>query len=105
MQGTSKKLHISAPGASTKPYIKSLTVNGEKVPVPIIRHEQIAHGAEVVFEMSDRVERWGNDAAVLGGLGLRLDELAGAQEIFEGWDRSASKASEKISLDRDRIEL
>lgn len=75
------------------------------MPVPIIRHEQIAHGAEVVFEMSDRVERWGNDAAVLKGLGLRLDELAGAQEIFEGWVQSTSKDSEKISLDKDRIEL
>ncbi|EDR07263.1 glycoside hydrolase family 92 protein [Laccaria bicolor S238N-H82] len=105
LQGTSKKLHISAPGALTKPYIKSLTLNGEKVPVPIIRHEQIAHGAEVVFEMSDRVERWGNDGAVLEGLGLRFNKQAGAQETFEGWVDSASKATEKISLDRNRIEL
>ena len=105
MQGTSKKLHISAPGASTKPYIKSLTVNGEKIHVPIIRHEQIAHGAEVVFEMSDCVEIWGNDGAVLEGLGLRFNEQVGAQEIFEGWVDSASQATEKISSDRARIEL
>ena len=105
MQGTSKKLHISAPGALTKPYIESLTVNGEKIPVPIIRHEQIAHGAEVVFEMSDRVERWGNDGAVLEGLGLRFNEQVGAQEIFEGWVESESEATEKISSDRARIEL
>ena len=105
LQGTSKKLHISALGASTKPYIKSLTVNGEKVPVPIIRHEQIARGAEVVFEMSDRVERWGNDGAVLEGMGLRLNEQVGAQEIFDAWVDSESKATEKISLDRARIEL
>ena len=105
LQGTSKKLHISAPGALTKPYIKSLIVNGEKAPGPIIRHEQIARGAEVVFEMSDHVERWGNDGAVLEGLGLRFNEQVGAQEIFEGWVDSESKATEKISSDRARIEL
>lgn len=32
---------------------------------PVIRHEQIAHGAEVVFEMSDEIQAWGNDPVIL----------------------------------------
>ncbi|KAG6832064.1 hypothetical protein H0H92_005486 [Tricholoma furcatifolium] len=56
----SKKLTITALGAPTKPYIKSLTVNGRKVDTPIILHEDIANGGEIVFEMSDVVEEWGN---------------------------------------------
>ncbi|KAF8075749.1 glycoside hydrolase family 92 protein [Lyophyllum atratum] len=56
----SRKLTISAKGAPTKPYIKSLTVNGRKVETPIIRHEDIADGGEIVFEMSETIEAWGN---------------------------------------------
>ena len=59
------KLKVTAIGARTKPYIKSLTVDGVKVDRPIIRHEQIAHGADVVFEMSDEIQLWGNDPAIL----------------------------------------
>lgn len=53
-------LTIIAPGAQTKPYVKSLTINGEAVTWPIIHHDQIANGGSVVFEMSDKVEAWGN---------------------------------------------
>ncbi|KAF5371481.1 hypothetical protein D9615_009625 [Tricholomella constricta] len=55
-----RKLTIIAQGAPTKPYIKSLTVNGRRVDTPIIRHEDIADGGEIVFEMSDVVQEWGN---------------------------------------------
>ncbi|GLB33162.1 putative glycosyl hydrolase family 92 [Lyophyllum shimeji] len=56
----SRKLTISAPGAPTKPYVKSLTVNGRKVDWPIISHEEIKDGGEIVFEMSATPEAWGN---------------------------------------------
>lgn len=56
---------ISAIGARTKPYVKSLTINGKKVDRPVIRHDQIAEGAEIVFEMSDTIEQWGNDDDIL----------------------------------------
>lgn len=65
-----KKLTITAIGARSKPYIKSLTINGISITQPIIKHEQIANGAEVVFEMSDKVEKWGNDEGVLKAFGV-----------------------------------
>lgn len=58
-------MKVTAIGARTKPYIKSLTIDGVKVDRPIIRHEQIAHGAEVEFEMSDEIQLWGNDPVIL----------------------------------------
>lgn len=67
-----KKLTITAIGARSKPYIKSLTINGISITEPIIKHEQIANGAEVVFEMSDEIEVWGNDVSVLEAFGVGL---------------------------------
>lgn len=68
---------ISAPGARTKPYIKSLTLNGIKIEKPVIKHAQLvgweSKESEVIrveYEMSDRVEMWGNDAEVLDALGI-----------------------------------
>ena len=69
-----KKLTITAIGARTKPYIKSLTINGISITQPIIKHEQIANGAEVVFEMSDKIEKWGNDDNVLKAFGVGSGE-------------------------------
>ncbi|KAG6839898.1 hypothetical protein C0991_010551 [Blastosporella zonata] len=59
-----RTLSITALGAQTMPYVKSLTVNGRKVDSPIIRHEDIANGGELVFEMSGVVEEWGNETLV-----------------------------------------
>jgi len=53
-----------------KPYIKSLTVNRRKVDAPVIRHENIEDGGEIVFEMSETVKEWGN--ALLVGFFLFL---------------------------------
>ena len=55
-----RTLAIIAPGAQTKPYVKSLAINGVAITWPIIHHDQIANGGSVVFEMSDKVEAWGN---------------------------------------------
>jgi putative alpha-1,2-mannosidase len=66
-------LTIKAPGARTKPYVKSLTINGVKLTEPVIKHEQLmAAGGEVEvdFEMSETVEEWGNDRDVLAALGV-----------------------------------
>ncbi|KAG6838170.1 hypothetical protein C0991_001365, partial [Blastosporella zonata] len=60
-QRQKRTLSITALGAPTKPYIKSLTVNGRKVDPPIIRYEDFADGGEIVFEMTDLVEECGND--------------------------------------------
>ncbi|KAF5309205.1 hypothetical protein D9619_012814 [Psilocybe cf. subviscida] len=65
-------LTIRAPGVRTKPYIKSLTINGVPVVSPTIAHAQIAHGGEVVFEMSDTVEAWGNTEEVVKEFGVSV---------------------------------
>lgn len=67
-EGKVRTLTIVAPGAPVKPYIKSLTVNGVRVDVPIIRHEDIIDGGEIIFEMSARVEEWGNVGFPVSGL-------------------------------------
>lgn len=72
LTATPKKLTITAIGARSKPYIKSLTINGIGITQPIIKHEQIASGAEIVFEMSDKIEAWGNDESVLEAFGVTV---------------------------------
>lgn len=54
-----KVLIISAPGASTKPYVKGLSVDGKPVSVPILRHGQIVHATKIEFEMSEVPTSWG----------------------------------------------
>ncbi|KAG6815949.1 hypothetical protein H0H93_008766, partial [Arthromyces matolae] len=77
---TSKTLTISALGAPTKPFIKSLTINGRVIDQPIIRHEDIAGGGEIVFEMSEKVERWGN-----GDMFLVEDDSVLFEDVEDGW--------------------
>lgn len=64
----SKRLTIKSTGATQKQYVKSLSINGERVNTPVLLHEQIATGGEIVFEMSDEVEQWGNNPDVLKSL-------------------------------------
>jgi putative alpha-1,2-mannosidase len=54
-------LTILAPGARTKPYVKSVTVNGIPLNEPVLRHEMIRDGAVIRFEMSEVEERWGSE--------------------------------------------
>ena len=71
--GAHTTISIRAPGARTKPYIKSLTLNGVPLKSPIIRHEQLLgkdRKVEVVYEMSDTIQSWGNDPDVLEALGI-----------------------------------
>lgn len=41
-----------------------MTINGRNIDIPIVRHEDIANGGEIVFEMSEKVEAWGNGLLV-----------------------------------------
>ncbi|KAG2014320.1 glycosyl hydrolase [Coprinopsis cinerea AmutBmut pab1-1] len=66
------QITIRAPGARTKPYIKSLKINGVDWKEPVIRHTDLVDSqtgkVDVVFEMSENVEEWGNDPVVLRAL-------------------------------------
>lgn len=53
-----KVLVISAAGAPTKPYIKSLKVNGKNVVSPILKHGDIVRATSIDFEMSDTPTKW-----------------------------------------------
>ncbi|KAI0029196.1 glycosyl hydrolase family 92-domain-containing protein [Vararia minispora EC-137] len=58
-------LVISAPGATSKPYVKSVTVNGERLERPVLRHDQIVNGGNIVFEMSDKPQPWASETLTL----------------------------------------
>ncbi|KAI0315644.1 glycosyl hydrolase family 92-domain-containing protein [Amylostereum chailletii] len=70
LPGASKPLVISSTGASSKPFVKSVSVNGRTVDGtrPVIRHEEIASGGDIVFEMSEVAEAWGSET--LAGAGV-----------------------------------
>lgn len=73
--GERTEISIRAPGARTKPYIKSLTLNGVPLERPIIRHDQLlgkGRKIEVVYEMSENIQSWGNDEDVLAALGIDI---------------------------------
>ena len=56
----------------------------------MIRHEQIAHGAHVEFEMSDEIQPWGNDPDILKAFVEPAGETREGQISLPG---SAPKAS------------
>ncbi|KAJ5273716.1 hypothetical protein N7478_008841 [Penicillium angulare] len=57
--GRVKDLIISAPGAPTKPYIKSLKIGGKKVDFPVLTHSDIVSAGSIEFEMSENPTAWG----------------------------------------------
>ncbi|KAI0337493.1 glycoside hydrolase family 92 protein [Trametopsis cervina] len=58
LPGKATPLVISSKSAPTAPYVASLKVNRKHVNEPIIYHEQIANGGEIVFEMSEEPATW-----------------------------------------------
>ncbi|KAI2714315.1 CAZyme family GH92 [Penicillium roqueforti] len=58
--GRERRLEISAPGASTKPYIVSLKIDGRSINAPILKHSQIVNAARIDFEMSATPTSWGS---------------------------------------------
>jgi predicted alpha-1,2-mannosidase len=58
----SAKLVIEAPDASPeRPYVRSVTLDGQPLVHPWLRHEQIANGGHLRFEMSAEPQEWGNE--------------------------------------------
>ena len=53
-------LVISATGAPTKPFVKSLTVDGRNVEKPVLTHGDIVGARSIVFEMADTPQSWGH---------------------------------------------
>lgn len=59
-RGHERELVISAPGAPTKAYVKSLKVDGKSVESPVLRHNQIVGVSLIEFEMADTPQEWGS---------------------------------------------
>lgn len=55
---------ITSTGAPSKPYIKSVKVNGKQVSSPVLTHADIASGGEIVFEMSEKPQAWASSTLV-----------------------------------------
>ena len=85
---------MTAIGARTRPYVKSLTINGVPVDRPVITHAQIAGGADIVFEMSDKVELWGNDQDILKEFGVENGPGKVEAIVMEGSASSFAKMNE-----------
>ncbi|THH21284.1 hypothetical protein EW146_g261 [Bondarzewia mesenterica] len=62
--GARSPLRITSLGAPTKAYVQSVTVNGEHLNDPIIKHEQIAHGGEIVIMMSSQPQEWASETLI-----------------------------------------
>ena len=60
-------LVITADGAPTKPYIKSVALNGRNLDGPILSHADIASGGNIVFEMSETPQAWGSATLAKAG--------------------------------------
>ncbi|KAL9090314.1 MAG: hypothetical protein Q9165_005347 [Trypethelium subeluteriae] len=52
-------LVISAPDAPTKPFVKSLKVDGRNVEKPVLTHGEIVGAGRIEFEMADTPQAWG----------------------------------------------
>lgn len=59
--GEERSLTISATGAPTKSYIKSLKVDGREVKTPILKHGDIVRAEKIEFEMSETPTSWGSE--------------------------------------------
>ncbi|PWN54104.1 hypothetical protein IE53DRAFT_365775 [Violaceomyces palustris] len=53
-----KRLVIKAEGASDKPFVRGLKVEGRKISEPLVTFEDIVSGGEWEFEMSSQPESW-----------------------------------------------
>ena len=60
LEGQESTLEISALGATTKPYIRGLKVDGKGIKTPVLKHGQIVGAAKIEFEMSETPTSWGS---------------------------------------------
>lgn len=58
---SNQKLDIISPGAALKPYVHSLSVNGRNADQPVIRHDQIAQGGVLSFQMRETPQAWASE--------------------------------------------
>jgi predicted alpha-1,2-mannosidase len=58
--GRERTLEISAPGATTKPYIRGVKLDGKRIDLPVLTHSQIVLASKIEFEMSSTPSAWGN---------------------------------------------
>ncbi|KAI7231670.1 hypothetical protein KC330_g6302 [Hortaea werneckii] len=59
--GQEHELVITAPGAPTMPFVKSLYVDGKVVDRPVLSHGQIVKARHIAFEMADTPQSWGGN--------------------------------------------
>ncbi|KAI0084207.1 glycoside hydrolase family 92 protein [Irpex rosettiformis] len=64
LPGKPKPLVITSRGASTKPYVASLKIDGKQTDTPIILHDQLVNGGEIDFVMSDNPTSWASETLV-----------------------------------------
>lgn len=57
--GEEHTLIITAPRAVTRPFVKSLKVDGTEVDKPLLRHLQIVTAKHIAFEMAESPQPWG----------------------------------------------
>jgi len=62
-RGDEHELVINAPGAPSKPYVKSLTVDGKAIDRPVLRHSDIVNAHRIEYEMANTPQAWGSDGA------------------------------------------
>ncbi|KAJ3853661.1 glycoside hydrolase family 92 protein [Lentinula lateritia] len=92
-------LRILAPSAESKPYIKSLKVNGRVIgdkEEPLISHEEIRFGGLIEFEMSDKAERWGGGRGAWARITSDAKKSPGA--AFNDQSRSSIVSVEHVEL-------
>ena len=53
------ELVISAPGAPSNPFVKSLTLDGRSIDKPVLTHGEIVTARKIQFEMADAPQAWG----------------------------------------------
>ena len=53
-------LEVHSQGAPEKLYVQSVGVGGQSLSEPVIKHERIAEGGQIVFEMAEEVSEWTN---------------------------------------------
>lgn len=69
LDGSSKRLSITSPGALKNQYVKSITLNGQPLDKPFLAYEQFIGGGDIVYELSDKPETFGNDPEIVKTLG------------------------------------
>ncbi|KAI7717410.1 hypothetical protein KC353_g4599 [Hortaea werneckii] len=57
--GQEHEVVITAPGAPTMPFVRSLHVDGKVVDRPVLSHGQIVKARHIAFEMADTPQSWG----------------------------------------------